>query len=93
MPAGVRRLFPASVFAEESVGILGDAEQVAAMILHTNDAHVAFEDNIGYTMFKEADILTMTMMPDNEMVIRYIEEYLGGVIPENYREDQGHILK
>ena len=46
----------------------------------------------GYTMFKEADILTMTMLPDNEVVIRYIEEYLDGVIPEDYRKAQGRIL-
>ena len=31
----------------------------------------------------------MTMLPDNEVVIRYIEEYLHGVIPEDYREAQG----
>ena len=46
----------------------------------------------GYTMFKEADILTMTMLPDNEVVIKYLEEYLDGVIPEDYREPQGRIL-
>ncbi|MBR4473030.1 MAG: hypothetical protein IKS55_05285, partial [Oscillospiraceae bacterium] len=46
----------------------------------------------GYTMFKEADVLTMTMLPDNEVVINYLEEYLDGVIPEDYREAQGRIL-
>lgn len=46
----------------------------------------------GYTMFKEADLLTMTMLPDNEVVIKYLEEYLNGVIPEDYREAQGRIL-
>ena len=46
----------------------------------------------GYLMFREADILTMTMLPDNELVIKYIEEYLDGVIPEDYREAQGRIL-
>ena len=46
----------------------------------------------GYTMFKEADVLTMTMLPDNEVVIKYLEEYLDGVIPENYRETQGRSL-
>ena len=39
-------LFPVCAFADN--GTPGDAEQVAAVILHTNDAHVAFEDNIGY---------------------------------------------
>jgi len=46
----------------------------------------------GYTMFKEADILTVTMLPDNEVVIKYIEEYLDGIIPEDYRGAQGRIL-
>ena len=46
----------------------------------------------GYTMFKEADVISMTMLPDNEVVIKYLEEYLGGVIPEDYREAQGRIL-
>ena len=40
------QLFPVSAFADAAVP--EDAEQVAAVILHTNDAHVAFEDNIGY---------------------------------------------
>jgi hypothetical protein len=35
----------------------------------------------------------MTMLPDNEVVIKYIEEYLHGVIPEDYREAQGRILE
>ena len=46
----------------------------------------------GYAMFKEADILSMTMLPDNEVVIKYLEEYLDGVIPEDYRKAQGRIL-
>ena len=46
----------------------------------------------GFTMFREADVLTMTMLPDNEVVMRYIEEYLGGVIPETYRDAQGRIV-
>ena len=44
-------LFPAFAFADAADGDAGmpdDAEQVAAVILHTNDVHVAFEDNIGY---------------------------------------------
>ena len=39
-------LFSAGAYAD--AGTPGDVEQVAAVILHTNDAHVAFEDNIGY---------------------------------------------
>ena len=38
----------------------------------------------GYTMFKEA-------LSDNEMLMKYIEENLGGVIPEKYGEPLGRI--
>lgn len=46
----------------------------------------------GYTMFKEADILSMTMLSDNEVLIRYIEEDLNGVIPDRYARPQGRIV-
>lgn len=43
----------------------------------------------GYTMFKDAEILTTTMLPDNEVVIKYIEENLDGVIPDSYEDVSG----
>ena len=46
----------------------------------------------GYTMLKEAEVVNMTMLPDNEVVIWYLEDWLGGVIPEEYRQAQGRIL-
>ena len=46
----------------------------------------------GYTMFSEADTITTTMLPDNEIVVKYIEEFPDGVIPERYREPQGRII-
>jgi len=45
----------------------------------------------GYTMFKEADILETMPLSDNEMLMKYIEENLGGVIPEIYGEPLGRI--
>ena len=45
----------------------------------------------GYVMFKEADILSSTMLADNELVMKYIEENLNGVIPEAYEDAQGRI--
>ena len=45
----------------------------------------------GYAMFREADILSSTMLPDNEVVMKYIEENLNGVIPEAYENTQGRI--
>ena len=45
----------------------------------------------GYDMLKEADVLLNTMTPDNEIVVNYIRDTLGGVIPDEYREPQGRI--
>ena len=45
----------------------------------------------GFTMFKEADLINNTMTPDNEMLIYYIENTLGGNIPDDYRTVQGRI--
>ena len=47
----------------------------------------------GYSMFKDARILTSTMVPDNEMVIKYIEENLNGVIPDTYKEISGSRIR
>lgn len=40
----------------------------------------------GYTMLKDAEVLTMTMLSDSDVVLKYIEENLGGVIPDTYKE-------
>ena len=46
----------------------------------------------GYSMFKDATILTMTMLPDNEVVMKYLEENLNGVIPDTYQEASGRLI-
>ena len=51
-----------------------------------------FTGGDGYTMFKDAEIISSTMLPDNEVVMKYIEEDLDGVVPEKYAEPQGRIL-
>jgi len=45
----------------------------------------------GYTMFKEADILETMPLSDNEMLMKYIEDNLGGMIPEKYGKPLGRI--
>ena len=40
-------LFATSALADEN-WLAGDPAEVTAVILHTNDVHVAFQDNIGY---------------------------------------------
>ena len=46
----------------------------------------------GYSMFRDASILTMTMLPDNEVVMKYLEENLNGVIPDTYQEASGRLI-
>ena len=51
-----------------------------------------FTGGDGYTMFEDAKIISSTMLPDNEVVMKYIEEDFNGVIPEKYAAPQGRIL-
>ena len=51
-----------------------------------------FTGGDGYTMFKDAEALNMMTLCDNEIVMKYIEENLGGVIPDAYKEPQGRII-
>lgn len=44
-------------------------------------------------MFKEAKILETTTLTDNEVVMKYIEENLNGVIPETYKEISGERIR
>ncbi len=46
----------------------------------------------GYTMFGDANIYSTTGLCDNEVVMKYIQENLGGVIPEMYAQPLGRIL-
>ena len=45
----------------------------------------------GYTMFADAEIILDTMLVDNEMLIKYVEENLEGTIPEKYANPEGRI--
>ena len=45
----------------------------------------------GYTMFTDARILSDTMLADNGLLVKFIEEDLKGVIPEKYAKPQGRI--
>ena len=50
-----------------------------------------FTGGDGYTMFKDAEIYSTTMLTDNEVVMKYIEDDLDGEIPAKYAEPQGRI--
>ncbi|MFA6935045.1 MAG: 5'-nucleotidase C-terminal domain-containing protein, partial [Sphaerochaetaceae bacterium] len=45
----------------------------------------------GYTMFKDNELVLDETMIDNQVLITYITEYLGGVVPAEYTEPQGRI--
>ena len=46
----------------------------------------------GYSMFKEADLLTNTMVTDSQMMVQYIRDLPGGVIPDTYRAAEGRMI-
>ena len=52
-----------------------------------------FTGGDGYTVFEGANIYSTTALADNEVVMKYIKENLNGVIPENYAEPQGRVVK
>ena len=46
----------------------------------------------GYMMFKDATNLTMTMLQENEAVMKYLEENLNGVIPDIYQKASERLI-
>ena len=52
-----------------------------------------FTGGDGYTMFDGANLYSTTSLADNEVVMKYIKEYLNGVIPEEYAEPQGRVVQ
>jgi len=67
-----------------------DLDLKAEYVLSTNMFLLTGGD--GYTMFKEADILEILPLSDNEMLMKYIEENLDGVVPDTYREASGRLV-
>ena len=47
----------------------------------------------GYSMFRKYDEILNMNMTDNQALAIYIKEVLNGIIPDEYREKQGRILK
>ena len=45
----------------------------------------------GYAMFKDDEILKDCVMIDNQVLINYIKDYLGGVVGEEYAKPLGRI--
>ncbi len=59
---------------------------------HTLTANMfIFTGGDGYTMFKEADIPGLISLSENELLIKFIDEDPGGVIPEDYAKPLGRI--
>ena len=44
-------------------------------------------------MFASCEILENSLGVDNEILMRYIKENLGGIIPEQYKQTENRILK
>ena len=47
----------------------------------------------GYSMFTDAEIVKTAVGVDNEVLLKYIQETLHGVVPEKYRQVEGRIIK
>lgn len=47
----------------------------------------------GYSMFTDFEVLKTSSGVDNEVALRYIQEYLGGEIPIKYNTTEGRIIK
>ena len=69
--------------------MIGDTpvDPAGTYTLATDRYHVA-EQGDGFTMFSEKDVVR-TVMLDNEVVMKYIEETLGGVVGEQYPDPYG----
>ena len=52
-----------------------------------------FTGGDGYTMFDGANLYSTTSLADNEVVMKYIKDYLNRVIPEEYAEPQGRVVQ
>lgn len=59
-------------------------------VLASHD-YMLFNDGDGMTMFKGAEVVKDRVMPDNEILIKYIVDELGGVVGKEYAEPQGRI--
>ena len=60
----------------------------AATYTLASDKYHITEQGDGFTMFSEEDVVR-TVMVDNESVMKYIEETLGGVVGEEYADPYG----
>ena len=47
----------------------------------------------GYSMFKDKETLSTSIGVDNEIILKYINETLNGVIPDKYSKTEGRIMK
>jgi len=101
----VNQAIPSSVTADEKGQFVSvDGERRVTQVKIGDEAldpekeytlagsNFVFAGGDGYSMFKDATILTMTMLPDNEAIILYIVEHLNGVIPDTYQEASGRLI-
>ena len=51
------------------------------------------EGGDGYSMFAPYEITKTSIGVDNEVLLKYIKETLGGVIPDQYKMTEGRIMK
>ena len=56
-----------------------------------NGLHAGRKQSIGHP-FSSHQKFGRAMLPDNEVVMKYLEENLNGVIPDTYQEASGRLI-
>lgn len=74
------------------VKVAGEAIDPEATYTVASHNYMLKDGGDGFTMFMGDKVLVDETMADNEVLITYITETLGGVVPETYAEPQGRIV-
>ena len=87
--AGERRVKDVQVLNSET----GEYEALDPEATYTVASHnyMLKQGGDGYTMFEDCNILLDETLIDNQVLINYINDYLGGVIGSQYSATEGRI--
>lgn len=71
------------------VMIRGEALDPEKTYSLASNNYVLMEHGDGYTMFDGCNVLQEGVLLDNQLLIQYLQETLGGVVPEKYADPYG----
>ncbi|MFI3254656.1 MAG: 5'-nucleotidase C-terminal domain-containing protein [Eubacteriales bacterium] len=76
----------------QNVKVAGKALDYDAMYTVASNDYILQDFGDGMAMFTDAEVVKDRTMIDNEMLILFIKDYLGGVIGEEYADVEGRIV-